>query len=81
MKLRQMYLVARDPEALADALGLPVAFVDPGRWVQFANEGSAFCVAREEEGGRRSGQPVVPVFQVESLEGWPERVGEAGGKA
>ena len=82
MKLRHVYLVVRDPEALAsfyrEALGLEVAFSDPGRWVQFATEGSAFCLAGPDEGVEAEGQPLIPVFEVGDLESWEERVRAAG---
>lgn len=79
-----MYLVARDAEALArfygEGLGLEVAFADPGRWVQFRTEGSAFCLAGEVEAAEVGRQAVVPVFEVDDVTGWEERLAAAGGQ-
>src|SRR4051812_33566832 len=52
VKLKQVYLTAADPEALAafyKALGLTVRFADQGKWIQFGSEKTAFCVASRPE--------------------------------
>jgi predicted enzyme related to lactoylglutathione lyase len=79
-----VYLVARDADALArfygEGLGLEVAFADPGRWVQFGTEGSSFCLAAEVEAAEVGDQALVPVFEVDDITGWEERLARAGGQ-
>lgn len=71
VKLKQVYLTAADPEALAafyKALGLTVRFADQGKWIQFESEKTAFCVASPLESVSKPSSNAVLVFEVEDLE-------------
>lgn len=71
MKLKQVYLTAADPEALAafyKALGLAVRFADQGKWIQFEGEKTAFCLASASESASTPSGNAVLVFEVENLE-------------
>jgi predicted enzyme related to lactoylglutathione lyase len=71
VKLKQVYLTAADPEALAafyKALGLTVRFADQGKWIQFESEKTAFCVANPLESVSKPSSNAVLVFEVEDLE-------------
>ena len=71
VKLKQIYLTAVDPEALAafyKALGLTVRFADQGKWIQFEGEKTAFCVASLSESVSKPSGNAVLVFEVEDLE-------------
>jgi predicted enzyme related to lactoylglutathione lyase len=71
-KLRQVFVVAKDLERAVgfwrDTVGLPLAFRDGDRWVQFQAGGASFALASSEEGqGAPPGVP-VPVFEVDDLD-------------
>ena len=72
MKVKQVYVASGDPERLAafytKALGLPVRFADPGKWVQFTSDGAAFCVAGPSESAVEASRNAVVVFEVDDLE-------------
>jgi predicted enzyme related to lactoylglutathione lyase len=71
VKLKQVYLTAAEPEKLSrfyEALGMSIRFVDPGKWVQFESEKTAFCVAGPSESVSDPGRNAVVVFEVENLE-------------
>jgi predicted enzyme related to lactoylglutathione lyase len=81
MKVKHAYLTAENPEGLADfytKIGLAVRFTDPGRWVQFATDGAAFCIASREESAVPPSSNAVVVFEVDDLDAALERAGEAG---
>lgn len=81
MKLKQVYLTAADPEALAGfykALGLTVRFADQGKWIQFEGEKTAFCVASSSESASNPSGNAVLVFEVEDLEPVLEAAREQG---
>lgn len=81
MKLKQVYLSAAQPEGLAkfyEAMGLTVRFADPGKWIQFAGEKTAFCIAGPSESASDHSRDAVLVFEVEDLEGTIARAREAG---
>jgi predicted enzyme related to lactoylglutathione lyase len=70
VQLKQIYLTAIEPEALADfykALGLAVRFADPGKWIQFTGEKTAFCIAGPTESTSLQGQGAVVVFEVDDI--------------
>ncbi|MQA85475.1 MAG: glyoxalase/bleomycin resistance/dioxygenase family protein [Streptosporangiales bacterium] len=83
MRIRHVYLTDRDPQGLAEfyerALGLPVRFADPGRWVEFNLDGARLCVAGPDESTVQPGAGVVAVFEVDDVDAWSERVAAAGG--
>jgi len=71
MKIKYVYLTAARPAELASfygGLGLPTKFADGERWIQFASEGSAFCIAGREESAAAPSSNAVAVFEVGSLE-------------
>jgi len=71
VKLKQVYLTAVEPERLAEfyeALGLTIRFADPGKWIQFAGEKAAFCVAGPSESVSEQSRDAVLVFEVDNLE-------------
>lgn len=71
MNLKQVYLTAAEPEALArfyEGLGLTIRFADPGKWVQFAGEKTSFCVAGPMESVSTHSRDAVLVFEVADLE-------------
>ncbi|MGN8545369.1 VOC family protein [Bradyrhizobium sp. CCBAU 53421] len=71
MKLKHVYLTAVAPEELArfyEAIGLTIRFADPGKWIQFAGEKAALCVASPAESVSVPSQNAVLVFEVDDLE-------------
>jgi predicted enzyme related to lactoylglutathione lyase len=81
VKLKQVYLTAADPEALAEfykALGLTLRFADQGKWIQFEGEKTAFCVASSSESVSKPSGNAVLVFEVEDLEPVLEAAREQG---
>jgi len=71
MKLKHIYLTALEPEALArfyEALGLTIRFADSAKWVQFAGEKAAFCIASPGESVSERARNAVVVFEVDDLE-------------
>jgi predicted enzyme related to lactoylglutathione lyase len=71
MKLKQAYLTAANPEALAgfyEALGLPIRFADGGRWIQFTGDKAALCIASPAESISAPSRNAVLVFEVDDLE-------------
>lgn len=81
MKLKQVYLTASEPEGLArfyEALGLTIRFADAGKWIQFADDKTAFCIAGPTESVSGQSRNVVAVFEVEDLEATIERARVAG---
>ena len=84
MKVRQVYVTARDPDALAEfykrALGIEVRFADPGKWIQFQMDGAAFCVAGRTESAVSEAQNAVPVFDVDQLDAFQQHLAAAGGE-
>ena len=84
-RLRQVYIVADDVEAVArfytEALGLEEQFRDGAHWVQLAAGDVSLAIASEREGqGAPAGQP-VPVFQVDDIAAALEAVRAGGGTA
>lgn len=82
MKIRHTYLTASNPEALAQfyrAIGMPVRFADGERWIQFATDGAAFCIAGLEESAVQPSSNAVVVFEVEGLEAALAKAVDAGG--
>jgi predicted enzyme related to lactoylglutathione lyase len=81
MKVKQVYVSSREPEKLAEfyrkALGLPIQFADPGKWVQFKTEGAAFCIAGASETAVPAGDNAVVVLEVDDLEQALRHVREA----
>jgi predicted enzyme related to lactoylglutathione lyase len=70
VKLKHVYLTAPEPEALArfyEALGLTIRFADRGKWIQFAGDETAFCVASPAESATEHSRNAVAVFEVEDL--------------
>lgn len=81
VKLKQAYLTAVDPEALAafyKGLGLTMRFADQGKWVQFEGEKTAFCVASLPESVSKPSTNAVLVFEVEDLESVLENARKQG---
>ncbi|WP_375778121.1 VOC family protein [Bradyrhizobium sp. ma5] len=71
MKLKHVYLTAVEPEELAgfyEALGLTIRFADRGKWIQFAGEKAALCVASPAESVSEPSRNAVLVFEVDDLE-------------
>lgn len=71
MKLKHVYLTALEPESLArfyDGLGLTIRFVDGAKWIQFAGEKTAFCIAGPAESASEAARNAVVVFEVDDLE-------------
>ncbi|MGY4154364.1 putative enzyme related to lactoylglutathione lyase [Bradyrhizobium sp. USDA 4461] len=71
MKLKHIYLTAQEPEALArfyEALGLTIRFADGAKWIQFAGEKAAFCIAGPGESASEGARNAVVVFEVDDLE-------------
>ncbi|MBR1206062.1 MULTISPECIES: VOC family protein [unclassified Bradyrhizobium] len=84
MKLKQAYLTAAKPEALAgfyEALGLPIRFADGGKWIQFAGEKAALCIASPAESVSVPSRNAVLVFEVDDLEGALKRAQAQGAQA
>lgn len=84
MKLKQVYLSAAHPEGLAkfyEAMGLTIRFADPGKWIQFAGEKTAFCIAGPSESVSDHSRDAVLVFEVEDLEEAIARALKAGAEA
>ena len=82
MKIKHAYLTASDPEALAHfyrEVGIPVRFADGKRWIQFATDGAAFCIAGIEESAVEPSSNAVVVFEVEELEAALSKAVDAGG--
>ena len=84
-RLRQVYIVADDVEAVArfytEALGLEEQSRDGAHWVQLAAGDVSLAIASEREGqGAPAGQP-VPVFQVDDIAAALEAVRAGGGTA
>jgi predicted enzyme related to lactoylglutathione lyase len=82
MKMKHAYLTAAKPDALAKfykEMGLPVRFADGSRWIQFASEGAAFCIADTEESATTSSSNAIVVFEVEKLEETVKLAAAAGG--
>lgn len=83
MKLKQVYLTAQRPEDLAsfyEALGLTVRFADASKWIQFAGEKTAFCIAGPGESVSDHSRDAVLVFEVENLEEEMGRARDAGAR-
>lgn len=81
VKLKHVYLSAAYPESLAsfyEALGLTIRFADPGKWVQFAGEKTAFCIAGPTESVSDHSRDAVLVFEVDDLEEAIARARKAG---
>lgn|GEM_PF-543212 len=71
VKLKHVYLTAVEPEELAgfyEALGLTIRFADRGKWIQFAGEKAALCVASPAESVSEPSRNAVLVFEVDNLE-------------
>lgn len=84
LKLKQIYLTAIEPEGLAtfyEALGLTIRFADAGKWVQFASDKSAFCIAGPGESISERARDAVLVFEVDDLSAAIARAQAAGGEA
>jgi predicted enzyme related to lactoylglutathione lyase len=82
MKIKHAYLTAANPEALAQfyrEIGMPVRFADGQRWIQFATDGAAFCIAGPEESAVQPSSNAVVVFEVEGLEAALAKAVDAGG--
>ncbi|MBR0797223.1 VOC family protein [Bradyrhizobium jicamae] len=76
MKLKQVYLTAAEPEALAgfyEALGLEIRFADRGKWIQFVGEKVALCIASPVESVSTPSLNAVLVLEVDNLETSLER--------
>jgi predicted enzyme related to lactoylglutathione lyase len=83
VKLKQVYLTAAQPEGLADfyeAFGLTIGFADHGKWIQFAGEKTAFCIAGPSESASDQSKNAVLVFEVDDLETAVERARALGGE-
>ena len=81
MKLKQAYLTAAEPEALAGfykALGLAIRFADQGKWIQFVGEKVALCIASPAESVSAPSVNAILVFEVDNLETALARAGEHG---
>lgn len=81
VKLKQVYLTAKDPGRLAafyEGLGLKVRFADPGKWIQFVSDATAFCVADPKESASEQLKDAVLVFDVDNLEAAMERAAAMG---
>jgi predicted enzyme related to lactoylglutathione lyase len=71
VKLKHVYLTASEPEVLAgfyEALGMTIRFADRGRWVQFAGDKAALCVAGPAESVSEPSRNAVLVFEVDDLD-------------
>lgn len=84
-RLRQVYIVADDVEAVArfylETLGLQEQFRDGANWVQLSAGDISLAIASPAEGqGAPAGQP-VPVFEVDDLEAALAAVTSGGGSA
>lgn len=82
-RLRQVYIVADDVEAIArfyiETLGLEEQFRDGTNWVQLSAGDVSLAIASESEGqGAALGQP-VPVFEVDNLDEALAAVAAGGG--
>jgi predicted enzyme related to lactoylglutathione lyase len=81
MKIKHVYLTTSLPARLAEfytRIGLPIRFVDEGKWTQFGTEGTAFCVSSREESAAPAASNAVVVFEVERLEAAIDRAVAAG---
>ncbi|MCP4616767.1 MAG: glyoxalase/bleomycin resistance/dioxygenase family protein [Bradyrhizobium sp.] len=82
MKIKHAYLTAAKPDELAKFykdVGLAVRFADGSRWIQFASEAAAFCIADIEESATTPSSNAVVVFEVERLEETVKLAAAAGG--
>ena len=84
-RLRQVYIVADDVEAVArfyaEALGLTEQFRDGAHWVQLAAGDVSLAITSAREGqGAPVGQP-VPVFEVDDIAEAIAAVQAGGGSA
>lgn len=81
MKIKHIYLTARNPRKLAEfyeRAGLSVRFADGERWIQFNSESAAFCIAGIEESIVKPSTNAVVVFEVEDLEASLEQAIKSG---